>query len=274
MHAASPPVPACLYVGSVMHARLRAPLHRFRYRMLWLLVDIDRLPEAGRLSPLFSVARPNLVSFHPRDHGAADGSPLRPRIDRLLAQAGIELPGGRVMLLCCPRVLGHVFNPLSVYFAYRADGRLAATVYEVRNTFGERHDYIEPVDDAGADKGVVTQERRKTFHVSPFLPMDLRYRFRVSPPAESLRLRILACDERMPVLSTAMEAERRPLCAATILAALARSLLPLAGNLTGIHGEALRIFLKGATVFRHPSRARRDRGEAESSGLRPSSPAS
>lgn len=248
------PAPVELYVGSVMHARLREPKHRFRYRLLWLLVDIDRLQEAERACPLFSVGRWNLLSFSPRDHGPADGSPLRRHIDRLLSRSGIEATDGRVLLLCCPRVLGRVFNPLSVYFVYRADGALAATVYEVRNTFGERHVYVEPVAEGTGEMSVITQDRGKSFHVSPFLPMNLRYRFRLSRPAETLRLRILALEGEKTVLSTAIEGERRPMQSGQILSALAGSILPLFGNLTGIHVEALRLWLAGAQIFRHPDR--------------------
>ena len=91
-----------------------------------------RLQEAGRQSPLFSVERANLVSFWQGDHGPRDGSSLRDHVDRLLCEAGLSEPPARVLLLCYPRVLGYVFNPLSVYFAYDAADRLVALVYEVR----------------------------------------------------------------------------------------------------------------------------------------------
>ena len=130
---------AALYFGEVMHARLKPIGHRFSYRVMSLLIDLDRLDGADRQSPLFGVNRAALYSFHEADHGPRDGSSLRHYAQRCAAERGIELTGGRVLLLCYPRLFGFTFNPLSVYFGYRAGGELALVIYEVRNTFGELH---------------------------------------------------------------------------------------------------------------------------------------
>ena len=117
---------AALYVGEVMHARLKPMGHRFSYRVMSLLIDLDRLTEADRQSRLFGVNRAALYSFHEADHGARDGSSLRAYAQRCAAEHGIDLTGGRVLLLCYPRLLGYTFNPLSVYFCYRAERRAGA----------------------------------------------------------------------------------------------------------------------------------------------------
>jgi DUF1365 family protein len=111
---------AALYVGDVMHARLKPMGHRFSYRVMSLLIDLDRLADADRQSPLFGVNRAALYSFHEADHGRRDGSSLRAYAQLCAAERGIDLTGGRVLLLCYPRLLGYTFNPLSVYFCYRA----------------------------------------------------------------------------------------------------------------------------------------------------------
>ena len=103
---------ASLYFGDVMHARLKPMGHRFSYRVMSLLIDLDRLDEADRQSPLFGVNRPALYSFHEADHGARDGSSLRAYAARCAAEHGIDLAGGRIALLCYPRLLGYGFNPL------------------------------------------------------------------------------------------------------------------------------------------------------------------
>jgi hypothetical protein len=139
---------ASLYVGEVMHARLKPMGHRFSYRVMSLLIDLDRLEAADRQSPLFGVNRAALYSFREADHGNRDGSPLRAYAQACAAERGIDLSGGRVLLLCYPRLLGYTFNPLSVYFCYRAGGELALIIYEVRNTFGEIHPYVLPVQPA------------------------------------------------------------------------------------------------------------------------------
>jgi Protein of unknown function (DUF1365) len=136
---------AALYFGEVMHARLKPMGHRFSYRVMSLLIDLDRLEEADRRSPLFGINRAALYSFHEADHGERDGSSLRAYVRQRAAEQGIDLTGGKVLLLCYPRLLGYTFNPLSVYFCYSADGRLALMVYEVRNTFGDIHRFGRPI---------------------------------------------------------------------------------------------------------------------------------
>ena len=105
---------AALYVGDVMHARLKPIGHRFSYRVMSLLIDLDRLAEADRQSPLFGVNRAALYSFHEVDHGARDRSSLRAHVQRCAAESGIDLTGGRVLLLCYPRLLGYTYNTLTV----------------------------------------------------------------------------------------------------------------------------------------------------------------
>jgi DUF1365 family protein len=130
---------SALYIGSVMHRRMRPQVHRFRYRAFWCLFDLDELPQLSQRLLWFSHNRANLFSLRDRDHGDSSATPLRKQIELLLTKAGIELAGGSIQLLCMPRTFGYCFNPLSVYFCHRADGSLAARIYQVHNTFGERH---------------------------------------------------------------------------------------------------------------------------------------
>jgi 2-polyprenyl-3-methyl-5-hydroxy-6-metoxy-1,4-benzoquinol methylase len=113
-----------MYVGSVMHRRLRPRRHHFRYRAYWLLLDLDEIEALSKRMTYFSYNRPNLISFYDSDHGDGTNTPLRIQIGRQLAEAGIDISGGRVMLLCMPRTLGYCFNPLSVFSCHRQDGSL------------------------------------------------------------------------------------------------------------------------------------------------------
>src|SRR6202161_1454886 len=171
---------AALYVGDVMHARLKPMGHRFSYRVMSLLIDLDRLDAADRQSRLFGVNRAALYSFNEADHGERDGSSLRLYAQRRAAEHGIDLTGGKVKLLCYPRLLGYTFNPLSVYFCYRADSGLALMIYEVRNTFGDIHSYVLPVQPGETSGAGIRQQQDKLFYVSPFIEMMMRYHFRVS----------------------------------------------------------------------------------------------
>src|SRR3984957_19544599 len=173
---------AALYVGEVMHARLKPVGHRFSYRVMSLLIDLDRLEVANRQSLLFGVNRPALYSFYEADHGERDGSSLRLYAQRCASEHGIDLTGGRVLLLCYPRLLGYTFNPLSVYFCYRADGELALLTYEVRNSFGDIHAYVLPVRPGELSEAGLGQQQEKLFYVPPFIDLPMRYHFRLSPP--------------------------------------------------------------------------------------------
>jgi DUF1365 family protein len=236
---------ASLYVGDVMHARLKPFGHRFTYRVFSLLLDLDQLAEAGRRSALFSVGRFNLVSFSLRDHGPRDGSDLRAHVEGLLAAQGIDAPA-RILLLAYPRILGFTFNPLAVYYCYDAQGGVTALVYEVRNTFGGLHPYVLPVSDDALDARGLRQEQAKLFYVSPFLHMDHRYRFRMRPPGETVHIRILECDARDPVLAATFQGARQPFTTATLARACLALPLMTFKVVAAIHWQALKLWLKGA----------------------------
>ena len=122
---------AALYFGTVVHQRLRPVRHELSYRVFSMLLDLDEIPALAQRLRLFSHNRFNLFSFHDRDHGPRNGAPPRPHVEAQLARAGIALEGGPIRLLCFPRVLGYVFNPLSIYFCHHRDGSLRAVLYEV-----------------------------------------------------------------------------------------------------------------------------------------------
>ncbi|WP_291853085.1 DUF1365 domain-containing protein [Bradyrhizobium sp.] len=239
---------AALYVGEVMHARLKPVGHRFSYRVMSLLIDLDRLEDADRQSPLFGVNRAALYSFHEADHGERGSQPLRTYAQRCAAEHGVDLTGGRVLLLCYPRLLGYTFNPLSVYFCYRAGGELALLIYEVRNTFGEIHPYVLPVKPGQISDAGVRQQQDKLFHVSPFIEMAMRYHFRVSPPDQRVKLRILETDPDGPLLAATFHGRRRALTTRELLRAFVAFPLVTMKIMAAIHWEALRLWLKGARL--------------------------
>lgn len=241
---------SCLYRGEVMHRRLRPFGHRFVYRVASLLVDVDALPALGLR--LLSHNRFNLFALHDRDHGRRDGSPLRPWVEQELRAAGIALGGGRIFLHCMPRLLGYVFNPISIYWCYGGDGRLRAVLCEVKNTFGEQCTYVLP-----ADKRVPDEPLRaacaKGMYVSPFIAMDARYRFRLDDPEARLKLVIAESDRDGPLLVASHTGERRPLTDRTLLGAFLAFPFLTAKVVAAIHWEALRLWLKGARLAPRPA---------------------
>jgi uncharacterized protein len=239
-----------LYTGSVMHRRLRPRAHNLRYRVFWMLLDldeIDRLPDSLRL---FSHNRFNAVSFHDSDHGDGGGLPLREQVDRHLRSAGIDIHGGPIRLFCMPRIFGYGFNPLSIFFCYQPGRFLAAILYEVHNTFGERHSYLIPVEPgAGA---VINQHCQKAFYVSPFMDMNLRYAFRVAAPTERVSVAIDTADNDGPLLFAALTGRRTALTNTALLRVLMTYPLATLKVVGAIHWHALRMWLKGFKLRQHP----------------------
>src|SRR5665213_3302450 len=229
-----------IYEGWVMHRRLTPRHHRFKYRVFAMLLALDELPALDRRLWLFKYNRRGLFSFHDGDHG--NGPDLRMWLDALLADAGIAADGKRAVL-CYPRILGYVFNPLSVWFCDDRHGTLKAIVYEVHNTYDERHAYVLPVpqstvpgagvpehrpgnarpDDSGATQNepsisvgratpkIVRHGCAKAFYVSPFLSQGCRYHFRIRPPADDVAIAIHEEEAGAAILNASFAGRRRAL---------------------------------------------------------------
>ncbi|HUS25147.1 MAG TPA: DUF1365 domain-containing protein [Candidatus Binatia bacterium] len=237
-----------LYATTVMHRRRVAPLYTFDYRLQYLLLDLDRLPELHAQRRWFSRGRFNLVSFHERDHGDGSGD-LRGWVTRLLAARGVAAPA-RIRLLALPRVLGFAFNPISLYWCEDAGGALRAAIAEVNNTFGERHSYVLHADGAPIGEGALAVDKR--LHVSPFFPVEGRYAFRLAAPGERVRVFIEQQLHGRRVLEACLHGERRPLTDRALLGLVLGLPLQALKVLTAIHWQALKIWLRGATFHSKP----------------------
>ena len=235
---------SALYEGLVTHCRLRPRLHRFQYRVFAMLLELDELAALDRDLKLFSYNRWGLFSFQDRDHG--DGRPLHAWLDDLLAQTGILAKGAR-RVLCYPRILGYVFNPLSVWFCHDRHGALKAIVYEVHNTYDERHAYVLPVGEASK---LVRHGCAKAFYVSPFLSQGCRYQFRIRPPADEVTIAIHEEEAGAAILNASFAGRRRALTDGALAKMLLRYPLMTLKVVFAIHFEAVRLMLKG--VRRHP----------------------
>ncbi len=237
-----------LHHGWVMHRRYMPRSRHFRYRVFGLLLDVDRLDEPANRLRLFSRNRFNLVSFHDQDHGActADVS-LRAWAEALLRQHGLEPEGGSIHLLCFPRILGYGFNPLAVWYCRDAGGQMQAVILEVRNTFGEKHQYL--ISCAGRLDPRQAHVVDKQFHVSPFIGMDARYRFRLTEPdarpGGRFIIRIEESSGESPLLLATHSGTFEPLTDAGLLwRCLAVPFLGLR-IMALIHWQALRLWLGG-----------------------------
>jgi DUF1365 family protein len=273
---------SALYEGWVMHRRLRPRQHRFKYRVFAMLLELEELPVLDRELRLFKHNRWGMFSFQDRDHG--DGRPLGVWLDELLARHDIDAKGPK-RVLCYPRILGFVFNPISVWFCDDEGGRLKAIVYEVHNTYEERHAYVLPVpqspmpgtglreqrpgvsddgvqrrDGPGIPVGRATQNIvrhgcAKKFYVSPFLSRDCRYNFRIRPPARNVAIVIQEDEAGAPILNASFAGERRALSDRMLARMLLRYPLMTLKVVLAIHFEAVRLMLKGVRRYPHRPKA-------------------
>ncbi len=238
---------SCAFVGNVVHKRLMPRRHAFTYRVFALCLDVDELDRLSGSLRLFSHNRWNLLSFHDADHAAGTGEPVGAHAREVLRSSGLGAFGARIELVCYPRLLGYVFNPLSVYFGYDVHDRLGAIIYEVSNTLKERKSYVIPVASSPED-GVVAQACDKAMYVSPFTASEAGYSFRVVPPADQILVGVDLREQGQAVLKTYFKGSRLALSDKALAGLLLRYPLMTFKVIAAIHIEALRLWMKGVPL--------------------------
>lgn len=241
-----------LYAGQVFHCRRRPKVHRLRYSVFSMLLDLDEIDQLDRELWLFSRNRFNLFSFHDSDFGGQQQDSLKVQVTNGLQAAGVQEKPEKILLSCYPRVLGHAFNPLSLFYCLDSQGRCFAIVHEVHNTFGERHCYVLPVElQDGHTPQWIRQNANKELFVSPFAGMDMHYEFRVNLPEERQIIVIRASDDQGLLITASYVARRKRITAGRLLRYFFA--YPLLGVkvVIGIHWEAFLLWCKGVPWFRH-----------------------
>jgi DUF1365 family protein len=238
-----------LYVGTVAHARLTAPAHRFRYRVYYHLLDLDELDTLDKRLRLFGYRRRRPVRFLDSDHLGNPSTPTSTNVRDFLRAQGVAGPVARIEVLTQCRVLGFVFNPVSFYYCYAADASLVAIVAEVHNTFGERHCYLLRADQA---RGGNQWHEKKVFHVSPFLTLAGTYAFEMGVPGDRLAISIDLERGGTPVFTSRLALEARPLSDAALCGLLARYPMMPHTIVAAIHRQALALWRKGLRYYRKP----------------------
>lgn len=242
---------SALYSGWVSHRRWLPRAHAFRYRMGMLYLDLDEQDDVLALSPLAGRSRWAPFAFRETDflpqftrHGTRLIDAVRQRVGAALGHT----PLGRICLLAQPRSWGLAFNPASFFYCFEADGRLAAILCEVSNTpWRERYHYVLPANAEGESRHRVA----KSFHVSPFLPRELEYRMRFSPPDERLLIHMEDWQGDARLFDAGLGLERQELNRASLHGYL-RSFPWMTGKtVLGIYWQALRLLLKRIPIFSH-----------------------
>jgi len=243
--------PPDLIRGRTFHGREGAVTNAFTYGVDYLLIDPEAEAPAG--PRIFSRNRGNLVSLHDRDHGGAPGAGRgAPWVREVLATHGLDAADGQLLLLAQPRVLGHVFNPVSFWLCHDRAGALRVVIAEVSNTFGDRHSYLCHHDDLHPIDRTETLEARKIFHVSPFQEIEGGYSFRFDIRDDRIGIWIDYRAGNGRLLAT-LTGSRRPLTTAGLLGALLRRPFGSRRVLGLIHWQALKLWWKGATYHPRPA---------------------
>ncbi|MDU0314772.1 DUF1365 domain-containing protein [Phycicoccus sp. M110.8] len=227
-----------IYRTSIRHARTSPLRHRFAHRSHTWLVDLDDLPQLGVLAPL--------ARFESRDHLGDPHRSLRQNLDTFLATQGIDLQGGRIRMLAMPRVLGTVFNPISIHWCHDRDDRHVATVVEVHNTYGDRHAYLVRPDERGR------AEVDKALYVSPFNDVSGRYSLTVPEPDDRLHVQVVLHRRGHDPFVASMTGVAVPVTTRSVLRlALTQPLEPLA-VMARIRLHGIRLWLRRLPVQPRP----------------------
>lgn len=242
-----------LYQGQVVHTRMKPVRHRLSYRVFYLLLDIDAPARGLRF---LSHNGFNLFGYFDRDHGAG-GPDLRQWVESEMAATGLSAPR-HIRLLTLPRVLGYVFNPVSLYFCYDGDERLEAVIYEVNNTFGERHSYL--VRAGGRSR--LQHDCPKRFYVSPFNEVAGGYTMDLIPPSgeadgaqvgDAIVYRIHQRDEDGPLLFAGLDLTGQALTDRALLGRFIAMPLMTVKVIAAIHWEAFKLWRKGLRLKTRPA---------------------
>jgi DUF1365 family protein len=230
--------------GSVRHRRMRPRLHAFAYPVFFLRLPMRSMLRAPLSTRLFGIEARRLFRICQKDYGRRDGSSALAQIDRVLAEHGITDATGEVWLQTFPRVFNYVFNPISIWFCHREDGKLRAAMCEVNNTFGESHSYLLFHDDGRAIADGEALTANKVFHVSPFCKVEGHYVFRFINTAERSVARIDYDDAAGPIIYTSISGTVRALSDRALVGALLKYPGFTFGVVARIHWQALKLFIK------------------------------
>jgi DUF1365 family protein len=254
-------VNSCFYECDVFHRRLRPQQHEFLYRVFYFYLDLGELEEVQRKLKIFGVNRVNLYSLQDSDHFQYGDKicPIADNVREFLVRSGCPLEeSGTIRMLCFPRMLGYTFNPVTIYFCFRADGTPQTSVVEVGNTFRELKPFLVPRTAMGKYDFEVRVP--KEFYVSPFCPVDLEFHFRIHLPDERLRVFIDDYDAEGKVLISTLTGMRRALSLANLVKFTAQFPLMTFCVIWLIHWQALRLWLKRLPFFLKENRREDQRG--------------
>ena len=232
---------SCIYNGEVTHTRFKPVRHFLKYKTFSLLIDLDEINILDKSIGIFSHNKFNIFSFYDKDHGDRDGGNLKDWVISNLKKFQIKENITNIKVLCYPRILGYVFNPLSIFYCYEKD-KLVAIFYEVKNTFNEQHTYIFKIK----NNEEIIQKCRKKFYVSPFMDMETFYNFKLINPNDKLSVFIKQTDADGTILTATQTGDKKEFSFKQLAINFLKYPLMTIKIISSIHFEALLLWKKGA----------------------------
>ena len=232
---------SCIYNGEVTHTRFKPVRHFLKYKTFSLLIDLDEIVLLDKSIGIFSYNKFNIFSFYDKDHGDRDGGNLKDWVISNLKKFQIKENITNIKVLCYPRILGYVFNPLSIFYCYEKD-KLVAIFYEVKNTFNEQHTYIFKIK----NNEEIIQKCRKKFYVSPFMDMETFYNFKLINPNDKLSVFIKQTDADGTILTATQTGDKKEFSFKQLAINFLKYPLMTIKIISSIHYEALLLWKKGA----------------------------
>ena len=232
---------SCIYNGEVTHTRFKPVRHFLKYKTFSLLIDLDEINILDKSIGIFSHNKFNIFSFYDKDHGDRDGGNLKDWVISNLKKFRIKENITNIKVLCYPRILGYVFNPLSIFYCYEKD-KLVAIFYEVKNTFNEQHTYIFKIK----NNDEIIQKCRKKFYVSPFMDMETFYNFKLLNPKDKLSVFIKQTDADGTILTATQTGDKKEFSYKQLAINFLKYPLMTIKIISSIHYEALLLWKKGA----------------------------
>ena len=232
---------SCIYNGEVTHTRFKPVRHFLKYKTFSLLIDLNEINLLDKSIGIFSYNKFNIFSFYDKDHGDRDGGNLKDWVISNLKKFQINENITNIKILCYPRILGYVFNPLSIFYCYEKD-KLVAIFYEVKNTFNEQHTYIFKIK----NNEEIIQKCRKKFYVSPFMDMETFYNFKLLNPKDKLSVFIKQTDADGTILTATQTGDKKEFSFKQLAINFLKYPLMTIKIIGSIHYEALLLWKKGA----------------------------
>jgi len=243
-----------IYNGTVIHKRFKPKIHFFKYQVFSLLIDLSELDILDKKISFFSYNSFNLISFFDKDHGERNGTSLIEWVKKNLKENKIINENIKIKLLCYPRILGYVFNPLSVFYVYDNNDNLFSILYEVKNTFGEQHTYIFKVE----NNNLLQHNCEKKFHVSPFIEMNCNYFFRILKPEEKISVIIDQYQSNEKILYASQDGKRSDFTSLELIKSYLKHPLMTFKIILAIHFEAFKLWAKGIRFIKKKFKIKND----------------